>query len=115
MQRPDAFPEAGFHQVETPDNATARVYPQARPRRLPRRGYRRFLSRAMDSPDDYLLRSYVLSLLVSCSPPYASCLLGAASFTIYSRTKEYYRDRHWLARNRIFDVSAVGGIRYYSR
>lgn len=34
----------------------------------------------------------------------------AASFTIYSRTKEYYRDRHWLARKRIFDVSAVGGI-----
>ncbi|EJF66072.1 mitochondrial carrier [Dichomitus squalens] len=34
----------------------------------------------------------------------------AASFTIYSRTKEYFRDRHWLSRNRIFDVSAVGGI-----
>ncbi|KAI0723996.1 mitochondrial carrier [Cerioporus squamosus] len=34
----------------------------------------------------------------------------AASFTIYSRTKEYFRARHWLARDRIFDVSAVGGI-----
>ncbi|KAH9945903.1 uncharacterized protein BXZ73DRAFT_37424 [Epithele typhae] len=34
----------------------------------------------------------------------------AASFTIYSRTKEYFRDRHWLARDRIFDVSAVGGV-----
>ncbi|KAI0636735.1 mitochondrial carrier [Trametes polyzona] len=34
----------------------------------------------------------------------------AASFTIYTRTKEYFRDRHWLARNRIFDVSATGGI-----
>lgn len=34
----------------------------------------------------------------------------AASFTIYSRTKEYFRDRHWLSRDRIFDISAVGGI-----
>ncbi|RDX56515.1 mitochondrial carrier [Lentinus brumalis] len=34
----------------------------------------------------------------------------AASFTIYSRTKDYFRARHWLSRDRIFDVSAVGGI-----
>ncbi|OBZ69202.1 Solute carrier family 25 member 47-A [Grifola frondosa] len=34
----------------------------------------------------------------------------AASFTIYSRTKEYFRDRHWLTRNNILDVSATGGI-----
>ncbi|KAH9857124.1 mitochondrial carrier [Lenzites betulinus] len=34
----------------------------------------------------------------------------AASFTIYTRTKEYFRERHWLNRDRIFDVSATGGI-----
>ncbi|KAI0078199.1 hypothetical protein K474DRAFT_1674351 [Panus rudis PR-1116 ss-1] len=34
----------------------------------------------------------------------------AASFTIYSRTKEYFREHHWLTRNRILDVAAVGGI-----
>ncbi|KAI9057897.1 mitochondrial carrier [Trametes sanguinea] len=36
----------------------------------------------------------------------------AASFTIYTRTKEFFRERHWLARNNIFDVAATGGIRY---
>lgn len=39
-------------------------------------------------------------------------LVGAASFTIYSRTKEFCRDRHWLARNHILDVSTVGGLRF---
>ncbi|KAI0647298.1 mitochondrial carrier [Trametes meyenii] len=34
----------------------------------------------------------------------------AASFTIYTSTKEYFRERHWLSRNRVFDASAVGGI-----
>ncbi|PCH37832.1 mitochondrial carrier [Wolfiporia cocos MD-104 SS10] len=34
----------------------------------------------------------------------------AASFTIYTRTKEYFRDHHLLARNRLVDVAATGGI-----
>jgi len=34
----------------------------------------------------------------------------AASFTIYTRTKEYFRDHHMLSRNRMWDVSATGGI-----
>lgn len=38
--------------------------------------------------------------------------IGAASFTIYTRTKEYFRDHHILNRNRILDVSATGGIGY---
>jgi solute carrier family 25 carnitine/acylcarnitine transporter 20/29 len=33
----------------------------------------------------------------------------AASFTIYNRTKEYFRDRKLLARDRITDVSIIGG------
>lgn len=36
--------------------------------------------------------------------------LGAASFTIYTRTKEYFRDHNLLVRDNIFDVSATGGI-----
>ncbi len=35
---------------------------------------------------------------------------GAASFTIYTRTKEYCRDHNYLARNSIIDASLVGGI-----
>ena len=36
--------------------------------------------------------------------------LGAASFTIYTRTKEHFRDHNWLTRNSIIDVSVIGGI-----
>ncbi|KAJ8078874.1 hypothetical protein PM082_013158 [Marasmius tenuissimus] len=34
----------------------------------------------------------------------------AASFTIYTRTKEHFRDHNWLARNSIIDASVIGGI-----
>ncbi|THU87261.1 mitochondrial carrier [Dendrothele bispora CBS 962.96] len=34
----------------------------------------------------------------------------AASFTIYTRTKETFRDHQWLTRNSIIDVSCIGGI-----
>ncbi|KAI0929138.1 hypothetical protein AcW1_006159 [Taiwanofungus camphoratus] len=37
-------------------------------------------------------------------------LQGAASFTIYTRTKEYFRDHHLLVRNSMLDVAATGGI-----
>ncbi|ESK94518.1 hypothetical protein Moror_7985 [Moniliophthora roreri MCA 2997] len=34
----------------------------------------------------------------------------AASFTIYTRTKEHFRTHNWLARDSIVDVSVIGGI-----
>lgn len=34
----------------------------------------------------------------------------AASFTIYTRTKEYFRDRHLLTRDSMIDASLVGGV-----
>lgn len=43
------------------------------------------------------------------------CGLGAASFTIYTRTKEYFRNHHLLERNRMIDVAATGGIRQVLR
>ncbi|KAI0780691.1 mitochondrial carrier [Trametes elegans] len=43
-------------------------------------------------------------------PLFTISFVRAASFTIYSRTKEYFRDRHWLTHNNIFNVSAAGGI-----
>jgi len=36
-------------------------------------------------------------------------VLGAASFTIYTRTKEYFRDHQWLDQNRLADAATVGG------
>ena len=111
----DASREVGLHQVEASDDEAARLHPPPCPNRLSRGGDRRFLSRAMDPVDDHLVRPYVPFLPSLPPPPTNLALLGAASFTIYSRTKEYYRDRDWLSRNRIFDVSAVGGIRFESR
>ena len=52
-----------------------------------------------------------LSFVVVCSCLTLSCAtLGAASFTIYTRTKEYFRDNNMLARDRILDVAASGGV-----
>jgi len=34
----------------------------------------------------------------------------AASFTIYTSTKEYFQKRHWLERDSIIDASITGGI-----
>ncbi|KIK57711.1 hypothetical protein GYMLUDRAFT_45878 [Collybiopsis luxurians FD-317 M1] len=34
----------------------------------------------------------------------------AASFTIYTSTKEYFQKRQWLTRDSIIDVSVIGGI-----
>lgn len=37
-------------------------------------------------------------------------ILGAASFTIYSRTKEYFINHNILCKNSIVDVGLTGGI-----
>ncbi|KAH9843217.1 mitochondrial carrier [Rhodofomes roseus] len=34
----------------------------------------------------------------------------AASFTIYTRTKEYFHDRHWPAQSTVWSVASIGGI-----
>lgn len=36
---------------------------------------------------------------------------GAASFTIYTKTKEDFRSRNLLTRHNLVDTSLVGGIR----
>ena len=42
---------------------------------------------------------------------YCSQLLkGAASFTIYSNTKEYFRKHKYLTGNNMFDVGASGAV-----
>jgi len=35
---------------------------------------------------------------------------GAASFTIYTNTKETFREHQWLTRDSIIDASCIGGI-----
>ena len=60
------------------------------------------------------VRAYSPTLSSALPQTRSPATLGAASFTIYSRTKEYCRDHDWFAHDRIFDVSAAGGIRFAS-
>jgi hypothetical protein len=37
-------------------------------------------------------------------------MAGAASFTIYTRTKEFFRDHHLIDNSKLLGCAAVGGI-----
>ena len=37
-------------------------------------------------------------------------MAGAASFTIYTRTKEFFRDHHLIDHSKLLGSAAVGGI-----
>lgn len=37
-------------------------------------------------------------------------MAGAASFTIYTRTKEFFRDQHLIDNSKLVGCAAVGGI-----
>jgi hypothetical protein len=62
----------------------------------------------MDSFNDYFFRPCVLFSF--CFRLNIDVITGAASFTIYTSTKEVFRDRQWLTRDSIVDVSCIGGI-----
>lgn len=63
----------------------------------------------MDTSHDHLICSYVLSTFIrrDC---FETVSKGAASFTIYNRTKEHFRNHNYLCRNSVFDVALTGGI-----
>ena len=64
----------------------------------------------MDTSHDHIFCPYVFS---STLLPRMYCLQqlkGAASFTIYSSTKEYFRKHKYLTRNNMFDVAATGAV-----
>jgi hypothetical protein len=72
----------------------------------------------MDPIADYILCSYVRVFAFE-DPHYIShsslsitshTILGAASFTIYTGTKDYFQARNWLARDSMLDAALVGGI-----
>ena len=37
-------------------------------------------------------------------------MAGAASFTIYTRTKEFFRDHHLIDHSQLFGCAVIGGI-----
>jgi hypothetical protein len=43
-------------------------------------------------------------------PPFQVPSIGAASFTIYTSTKELFHNRNYLNRDSIIDAALVGGI-----
>lgn len=63
----------------------------------------------MDTLDDHLIRPCVAALSQLTHRP-TRRKLGAASFTIYTSTKEYFRDINRLQRDSIVDAALVGGI-----
>lgn len=64
----------------------------------------------MDTPHDHFFRSCVYCQFFVAENAYKNCVPGAASFTIYNRTKEHFRNHNYLCRNSVFDVALTGGI-----
>ena len=101
----------GLPQVAAADHENSDFSPSDCPARLPRGRDRRVLQRVVDPPHDHLLCPYVAYI---CSPGpghmIGHAMLGAASFTIYTRTKEFFRDNHLIDNSKLLGCAAVGGI-----
>ena len=101
----------GLPQVTVANTEEPHFGPSDRPARLPRGGDRRLLQRAVDPPHDHIFRPYVSHTLASLAlTGDPSSMAGAASFTIYTRTKEFFRDHHLVDHSKLLGCSAVGGI-----
>jgi hypothetical protein len=117
----------GFPQVQTPDHEKTHNSSEARRACVSRRrgglcatpgsfsrlilswplGYR-LLPRTLDPPCHHFIRSCVQTSFRSAHAQTAC--LGAASFTIYTETKDYFRANQYLDRNSVLDAALVGGI-----
>jgi hypothetical protein len=101
----------GFPQVTVANPEDSHLSPSNRPARLPRGGDCRVLQRAVDPPHDHLFRPYVPFIGIrGARTNDASSMAGAASFTIYTRTKEFFRDHYLIDHSQLLGCSAVGGI-----
>ena len=108
---PVACVAVGLPQVAVANAEESHFGPSDRPARLPRGGDRGLLQRAVDPPHDHLFRPYVPRRLASLAlTDDASSIAGAASFTIYTRTKEFFRDHRLVDHTKLLGCSVVGGI-----
>lgn len=65
----------------------------------------------MDPPHNHLVRPYVFYVgLKGLGQMTSLAMAGAASFTIYTRTKEFFRDHHLIDHSKLLGSAAVGGI-----
>jgi hypothetical protein len=62
----------------------------------------------VDPAHDHLFRPYVPYICSRGRGTHA--MAGAASFTIYTRTKEFFRDHHLIDHTKLLGCAAVGGI-----
>lgn len=99
------LPQVEVADYENTDNCSANSRS-----RVPRRGYHWLLSRNMDPTHDYFVCPCVIIYYYWCERIVSNRFLGAASFTIYTRTKELFRDYNYLNRNNVVDAALVGGI-----
>jgi hypothetical protein len=65
----------------------------------------------MDSPHNHLFRSYVSYITHhEHGQLIGHAMVGAASFTIYTRTKEFCRDHQLVDYTQLLGSAAVGGL-----
>ena len=64
----------------------------------------------MDPSHDHIFCPYVFQRFLSPQMYHLQPLKGAASFTIYSSTKEYFRKHKYFTGNNMFDVAASGAV-----
>ncbi|KAF7967208.1 hypothetical protein HWV62_15184 [Athelia sp. TMB] len=88
----------GLFEVEAADDQNADIGTKACRTSLPGGRHIGVLSRIMDTPCDNILR------------PLTGRVPGAASFTIYSGTKEYFRVHKYFERDNVLNVAASGAI-----
>jgi hypothetical protein len=101
----------GLSQVTVANHENPHFSPPHRLACLPRRRDRRLLQRAVDSPHDHLIRPYVPDITVKVPRQMIGCAMaGAASFTIYTRTKEFFRDYQLIDHSKLLGCAEIGGI-----
>ena len=65
----------------------------------------------MDPPHNHLVRSYVHYITrQGHGQMIGHAIVGAASFTIYTRTKEFCRDHQLVDHSKLLGSAAVGGL-----
>jgi hypothetical protein len=65
----------------------------------------------MDTPHNHLFRPYVLYIARhGRGQLIGHAMVGAASFTIYTRTKEFCRDHQLIDHTQLLGSAAVGGL-----
>lgn len=103
-----AIASVGLAQIEVADHEDASFCSEVSRVSVSGGRSQRILPRLVDPPCHNFIRPWVLPYLTIHL--LAEHFEGAASFTIYSDTKEYCRNHDYFSRNGISDAALAGGI-----